>query len=310
MEFIRGTTLVHLKIRCWSGEKKASRDSDIQIGLNGKIPPKKMLDLGRKKIFPPLALAPMSNQRKAAERACAAIGTRFMGGYAVPDGQVDELISRLETINQRYDAELAEFLATYDEKRDTWLEEEDIHEFAHILENQIPDSTEVAALYGFSFKLYKMDPLEGFEPDEEEVANQVLHEIGAGCREMVTGLLKRSTAISGAKLREMLEPTLNKLDMLSFGNGRILAVLREFKSLYQMIPLERIDKAHPQFGTTISFLSMCDDAEKLERMYTGDFSVSQLVKRISPPAAPVAIAQPIPTNTTPAAPVSRAVGYF
>lgn len=29
MEFIHGTTLVYLKMRCWSGEKKASRDSDI-----------------------------------------------------------------------------------------------------------------------------------------------------------------------------------------------------------------------------------------------------------------------------------------
>ena len=66
MEFIRGTTLVHLKVRCWSGEKKASRDLDIQLGKDGKIPPQKMLDLGRKKIFPPTALDPMNNKRKAA----------------------------------------------------------------------------------------------------------------------------------------------------------------------------------------------------------------------------------------------------
>tara|TARA_R110001592_G_scaffold221139_2_gene475793 strand:+ start:4600 stop:5529 length:930 start_codon:yes stop_codon:yes gene_type:complete len=309
MEFIRGTTLVHLKIRCWSGEKKASRDSDIQLGLNGKMPPQKMLDLGRKKIFPPNALDPMSNLRKAAERACLAVGTRFMGGYAVPDGDIDALANKLDDINQKFDAALSEFLTTFDDKRDIWLEEEEVREFAHILENQIPGSSEVATSYAFGFTLYKMEPLEGFEPDEAEIANQVLHEIGSGCREMVKGLLKRSTAISGAKMREMLEPTLNKLDMLSFGNGRILAVLREFKSLYQMIPLERIDKEHPQFGITVSFLSMCDDAEKLESMYAGDFSVSQLVKHKPSTVTNVTPQLPLTTNK-PAAPVARVVGYF
>lgn len=53
MEFIHGTTLVHLKMRCWSGEKKASRDSDIGLGIDGKLPPQKLLDLGRRRSFLP-----------------------------------------------------------------------------------------------------------------------------------------------------------------------------------------------------------------------------------------------------------------
>ncbi|POP51504.1 DUF3150 domain-containing protein [Zhongshania marina] len=309
MEFIRGTTLVHLKVRCWSGEKKASRDLDIQLGKDGKIPPQKMLDLGRKKIFPPSALDPMNNKRKAAERACLAVGTRFMGGYAIPDHEIDELVTRLNSINTEFDASLSDFLAKFDENRDAWLLDEEVKEFAHILENQIPGSTTVAESYGFSYKLYKINPLEGYEPDEGEIANQVLHEVGQGCRQMVKRLLERNTAISGQKLREQLEPFCNKLDTLSFGNGRILAVLREFKSLYQMIPLERIDKDHPKFGPTVTFLSMCDDAEKLERMYQGDFSVSELVQRPSSNSAP-AETQPSPSIAAPAPAAGRVVGYF
>lgn len=48
MEFIRGTTLVHLKMRCWGGEKKASRDSDIHLGADGKLPPEKTARFGQK----------------------------------------------------------------------------------------------------------------------------------------------------------------------------------------------------------------------------------------------------------------------
>ncbi len=309
MEFIRGTTLVHLKIRCWSGEKKASRDSDIQLGKDGKLPPQKMLDLGRKKIFPPTALDPMNNKRKAAERACLAVGTRFMGGYAVPDQEVDGLITRLDAISQEFDSVLGDFMSNFDESRDTWLQDEEVKEFAHILENQIPDSATVMSSFNFGFKLYKIDPVEGFEPDEGEIADQVLHEIGVGCRKMVERLLERNTAVGGKKLKEQLAPFINKLDMLSFGNGKILAVLREFRLLSEMIPLERIDKDHPNFGQTVTFLSMCDDAEKLRRIYEGDFSVAQLIQRPSTPAV-TAAHQPSKPKPAPAFGEAKAVGYF
>ena len=98
MEFIHGTTLVHLKMRCWSGEKKASRDSDIRLGIDGKLPPQKLLDLGRKKIFPPKALDPLLSKRKSAERACLAEGTRFMGGFAVRDEAIDDVHDELALV--------------------------------------------------------------------------------------------------------------------------------------------------------------------------------------------------------------------
>jgi len=316
MEFIRGTTLVHLKIRCWSGQKKADRSKDVQVGADGKLPPKKLLDLGRKTIYPTSALDPMLNKRRAAERACLSVGTRFMGGYAVPDESVQTLIARLNAINVEFDEELNTFLSQYDSTRDAWLAEEENREFAHIFEDQIPDSEEVAQSYGFDFKLYKINPLEGFEPDEGEIANQVLHEVGLACREMTNRLLKRSRAISGKSLREQLDPFITKLDTMSFGNSRILAVLREFQHLQELIPLERIDKDHPKFGPTVTFLSMCDDASKLDRIYRGEFSVMDLISKSQPEPqsldlAPAASSKP--SGSTPpsiaSAPV-RMGGYF
>lgn len=120
MEFIRGTTLVHLKMRCWGGEKKASRDSDIHLGADGKLPPEKLLDLGRKKIFPPKALDPLMSKRKAAERACLAEGTRFMGGFAVPDDVVEGLLAKLEDIKEMFYSELQVFLADFDRNKEAW----------------------------------------------------------------------------------------------------------------------------------------------------------------------------------------------
>lgn len=276
MEFIRGTTLVYLKMRCWGGEKKASRDSDIQLGHDGKLPPEKLLDLGRKKIFPPTALDPLMSKRKAAERACLAEGTRFMSGFAVPDHVVDGLLTELEVIQEMFYSELQTFLADFDRNKEAWISEND--EFAHIIRDQVPDRETVAKSFEFSIKLYKLQPLEGFEPDENEVANQILHEVGLSCKQMSDRMLDRKRSIGGKTLSEQLDPLIKKLDTLSFGNGRILKVLNEFFALQKSIPMEMIDQDHPTFGQVLTFLSMCSDSDKLERIIDGEFSVSRLIE--------------------------------
>lgn len=287
MEFIRGTTLVHLKIRAWSGQKKASRDQDIKLGKDGKMPPAKLLDLGNKKIFNPKALDPMDTLRKAAERACGSVGTRFMGGYAIPDNKVDELVSQLEVVQEKYGSAVQEFLNGFESSRDAWLNEEDVQEYAHIIRQQIPDKSRVSSAFNFEFKLYKLDPVPGYEPDESEIANQVLHEIGMTCKDMAKRLIERKTAISGAKLFEQFDPLIEKLDALSFGNGRLLKVLSEFEALQNSIPLsERIDSAHPTFGHTVTFLSMCSDSFKLDRIIDGSFSVVQMIHSMTSQPSP------------------------
>lgn len=298
MEFIRGTTLVHLKIRCWSGEKKASRDIDIKLGKDGKMPPKELLDIGNKKIFLPKSLDPMTRERKSAERACLAEGTRFMGGYAIPDESVDDLVVKLNNIKDKYDFELGGFLSEFETNKEVWLKDEKVKEYADIIRHQIPDKEDVAKAFSFSFKLYKLNTVDGFEPDPQEIANQVLHEIGMTCKEMSKRMLDRKTAISGGKLCEQLDPLINKLNTLSFGNGRLLKVLAEFQTLQKSIPMERIDSAHPTFGYTLTFLSMCGDSFKLERIIDGSFSVIQLIQSMTPKPQPKV--QTAPSSFAPA----------
>lgn len=298
MEFIRGTTLVHLKIRCWSGEKKASRDIDIKLGKDGKMPPKELLDIGNKKIFLPKALDPMGTQRKSAERACLASGTRFMGGYAIPDADVDDLVVKLDIAKEKFDEELRQFLTDFESNKEAWLKDEKVAEYADIIRHQIPDKEAVAKAFEFSFKLYKLNTVEGYEPDPQDIANQILHEIGMTCKDMSKRMLERKTAISGAKLCEQFDPLIKKLDTLSFGNGRLLKVHGEFKALQDSIPMDRIDQAHPSFGHTLTFLSMCADSDKLERIINGTFSVLQMIQSMTPKPQPKV--QTAPSSFSPA----------
>ncbi|MFP3441958.1 DUF3150 domain-containing protein, partial [Pantoea sp. SIMBA_133] len=87
---------------------------DIRLGIDGKLPPQKLLDLGRKKIFPPKALDPLLSKRKSAERACLAEGTRFMGGFAVRDEAIDDVVAKLETVKAGFKSALQQFLNDFD----------------------------------------------------------------------------------------------------------------------------------------------------------------------------------------------------
>jgi hypothetical protein len=236
-----------------------------------------LLDLGRKKIFPPKALDPLMSKRKAAERACLSEGTRFMGGYAVPDDCIEALIPKLDEIQDMFYSEMHKFLADFEQNKAAWMNDEENKEFAHIFRDQVPDRETVANSFEFSYKLFKLQPLEGFEPDEDEIANQILHEIGQSCKAMSDAMLKRNKAISGKTLSEQLAPVIQKLDTLSFGNGRILKVLNEFFALQKSIPMELIDHNHPTFGQTLTFLSMCADSDKLESIIEGEFSITTLI---------------------------------
>jgi hypothetical protein len=278
------------------------------------MPPEKLLDLGRKKIFPPKALDPLMSKRKAAERACLAEGTRFMGGFAVPDDVVEGLLAKLEDIKETFYSELQVFLADFDRNKEAWIAEND--EFAHIIRDQVPDRETVSKSFEFSIKLYKLQPLEGFEPDENEVANQILHEVGLTCKQMSDRMLDRKRSISGKNLSEQLDPLIKKLDTLSFGNGRILKVLNEFFALQKAIPMEMIDQDHPTFGQVLTFLSMCSDSDKLERIIDGQFSVSKLIEGMKRSVTVSSASGPeptIPKSTQPAAVTTHTItagAYF
>jgi hypothetical protein len=281
MEFIRGTTLVYPIIRNWSGETKAEREVDVMIGKDGKILPQKLLDLGRKSIYPKDALDPMTKCRKAVERACLDKGTRFMGGYAIPDEYVDEAIKKIDEVKMTYERHLSVFMREFETKRESWLNEEDQKPYRDILTKHVTDKETVSSAFRFGYQVFKLNSVEGFELDEAEISNQIFHELAMDCRGMAKSLLDRKTATTGDTLKKRFDPFVERLNALSFGNSRILKVLDEFRALRDSIPLERIDKDHPKFGQVVTFLKMCSDSETLEQIIDGRFSVTGMINALA-----------------------------
>ena len=287
MEIIHGCTLVHLNIRRWSGRAQAQRDIDVRLGQGGHCLPPELMELGTKKVFPPKALDVFETLRKSAERVVLRKGTRFLGGYCLPDSVVDEVTPELDTLKAQYAYERESFMAGFDARLQEWLSEQ--ANYAGSFQQEW-DRSAIEKKFVFGYQTYKVEPLSGV--DSEEIADQVLHELGVLCRDASRALLNRKQRVSGESLKKKLQPMLDKLHAMSFGNGRLLSVLNEFEVLRDAIPKGYFDKDDLMFSNMVSFFSVCSCEDRLQAVIDGDFSVSELLNPV-PVLAPEGL--PVPT---------------
>jgi hypothetical protein len=93
--------ICHIDCAIWSGRKKL-RPEDLQLANGSQLPPKDVASLGSKKICDPEALAQFDRLKKEAQRLCEQVGVRFLGGYAIPDTRIDQLLPELDRIGQEF----------------------------------------------------------------------------------------------------------------------------------------------------------------------------------------------------------------
>lgn len=276
MDFINGTTLFTLHIRKWSG-KITAEDADYNPA--GELPPAKLLERGRKPIFPPKALTLFDTLRKQAEKALLAKGVRFMKGFAVPNEHVDEVINELKDLERQFHVGVKEVMDNFDRHRDNWIAEN--QEYESLLKRLIPKDT-VQDRFEFEFYVSRVQPLEGHEVPEEKIGNQVLHEVSQLCKAEADRLVARQRIIDSAELKDKLAPMIEKLDALSFGNSRVLKLLSEFKTLEAAIPDgEEYQQAESMRANVITFLSTCSSLARLDAVINGEFSVNSMIADVN-----------------------------
>ncbi len=113
--------IVILTITSWSGRTKIQPE-DLRGDLSG-IPPAEIASLGTLKYLDPQKLQGLATLRASAYRECLAVGTRFLGGYAIPLDKADELMARLEIIKDKYDQLATEILRERDQLVQHWADQ-------------------------------------------------------------------------------------------------------------------------------------------------------------------------------------------
>ena len=94
MNILDNIAILVLSVSLWTGRKQL-RQEDLKLADGSELPPQKLASLGSKRVMDPAALAPFATFKRRAERTVLAVGTRFLGGYAVPVEKLDELMTQL-----------------------------------------------------------------------------------------------------------------------------------------------------------------------------------------------------------------------
>lgn len=121
---IDGLVVLLLNISLWQGRKKLRTEDLEEKGvLTSSLPPEKLASLGSKRIVSPDAVNVFMAIKRRAERACLAVGTRFMGGYAIPEEKMPALQAELEAMAKEFEIEKTKFIRKYQTTVNVWADE-------------------------------------------------------------------------------------------------------------------------------------------------------------------------------------------
>jgi hypothetical protein len=161
-KIIDGLVVILLNISLWQGRKKLRTEDLEEKGvLTTSLPPEKLASLGSKRIVSPDAVNVFMAIKRRAERACLAVGTRFMGGYAVPEDRMPALQAELEAIAKEFEVEKTKFLAQYETTVTAWADENP--EWRDAILRSVDPVNYVAAQLQCSFAAMKISHAKGAE---------------------------------------------------------------------------------------------------------------------------------------------------
>ena len=281
---------VNLDLTCWSGKKTLTPED---LGLDRtQLPPETLVSLGEKQLIDPEALRTFTSIRSAARRRCLAVGTRFLGGYAVPVAKAPALLAELDALGQRYQDARAAFLAGYDDQLAAWTQQQP-QEWQKLIRDALVPVEYVGGRLSFAVQAMRFaapDPAvvthDGLNQALSSLGDQVFHEVGQLAREA----LERSFQGKDTVTRRALSPLASirdKLDGLAFLDRRFRAVVGEIDRLVAQVSAQG-PIAHGVLAALTQFFSLAAQPAGL-RTWAANASVWQAPQEFlglpDPPAA-------------------------
>jgi hypothetical protein len=264
-------TLVILSIGIWSGRKKL-RAEDLKLGT--EVPPEDLVSLGSKRVCDPEPLKVFHRLKKGAERACLQGGTRFLGGFAIPNARAETLADELDKLKGEFEDEGRKFLQSYDQGLEDWIAQHPQWEAA--IRRAIEPANVVGGRLRFGYQLVQIAPADKPGTLAEEVSSLgdgIFAEVAQIAKDLDDAFLGkdvlRRTALSTyRRIRE-------KLDCLSFVDQRIQPVVDTIDDWFRRLP-EKGPIAGGIFNEGWALATILGDPDKLARHGAGQLALRQV----------------------------------
>jgi hypothetical protein len=221
----------------WSGRKKL-RVEDLKLADGSVLPPEGLASLGSKRIADPKELLVFTRLKREAERICLQVGSRFLGGIAIPESDLPQIRIELERIADTFEKAKKDYLERYDETIEAWVAQHP--DFAAAIRRAVEPVEVVARLLNFDYVIFRV---KGPTDDEGELLGQrvgslsvqLFEEIALMARQFAQGSLigkDRVTRKALSPLRKMRR----KLDGLAFLDYRVTPVVETLTDLIERAP--------------------------------------------------------------------------
>lgn len=152
--------IIKIEATLWSGRKQL-RPEDLILGDGSRLPPRDLASLGSKRIADPKDIQVFARLKKEGERCCQRVGSRFIGGYAIPESRLDVVIQQLDLIRQKFEAARFDFLSRYDQAIGDWANQHP--DFKDVIRRSVDPVSRVASLLAFDYVVFRLRPAEDQE---------------------------------------------------------------------------------------------------------------------------------------------------
>lgn len=224
MDTLSKVVCVQVHIETWQARAKL-RSSDLRNVKPGDLPPETLATLGSKQLCDREAITWQTRIKKRVERRLTEIGTRFMGGWAIPHDRVEEARVMLDEQKQQFEKHLADLLANLNSLNRKWLEEN--KEYADILRNDLKTEEYVRQRVQYRYHLFQVIPVghegeyeDSLEKEAESIGDCVLQDVTRMANDYWEKTLAGRDAVSQRALRPLWR-LLDKLDGMSIVDLRI-----------------------------------------------------------------------------------------
>ncbi|WP_020482871.1 DUF3150 domain-containing protein [Methylomonas sp. MK1] len=223
------------------GARKKLKKEDLVLADGSKLPPEDLASLGSKRLLDPDKLTVFNRLKKEAERICLRVGTRFLGGFAVPIESAASITNELERIAVDFAAAKTEFIAGYDAAVTDWVFRHP--EFAGIIEQAVDSVEFVSTRLSFDFLVVSVGLPESLPPADVarleskigSLSEQMFYEISVEANQLIEQSLLGKEQVTRNALRPIRRMR-DKLDGLGFLDHRVAPVVSTIDDLLARIP--------------------------------------------------------------------------
>jgi len=218
--------ILQIDFDIWSGQVKLD-DPDLKLGVGGKLPPKDLVELGRKYVINKEHLKPFNRLKTKARRLCLSRGMPFMNGFAVPIQTIDQISAELDKIADEMCDLKAFFLTNYNQWINEW--ETKNPEYAQAIRAGALSKAVVEKRIGFDYQVFQVNPINETQSKKlnsmaSGLAGELMSEIVDEANNFFHSSLKGKESCQ-LSTQKTLKRICDKVDGLSFLDSRFLSVV-------------------------------------------------------------------------------------